>query len=85
VAYANEMRGVISEVRFTWGGRVFTVDASVGVTMLNHIEGNLDEALSIADATCYLAKEQGRSRVRLYRPATSTCSAASATCGGRSA
>jgi EAL domain-containing protein (putative c-di-GMP-specific phosphodiesterase class I) len=36
--------------------------------MLNHIEGNLDEALSIADATCYLAKEQGRSRVRLYRP-----------------
>ena len=68
VAYANELRGVISEVRFTWAGRVFTVDASVGITMLNHIEGNLDEALSIADATCYVAKEQGRNRVRLYRP-----------------
>jgi diguanylate cyclase (GGDEF)-like protein/PAS domain S-box-containing protein len=68
VAYANELRGVISEVRFTWSGRVFTVDASVGITMLNHIEGNLDEALSIADATCYVAKEQGRNRVRLYRP-----------------
>ncbi|MGH6692225.1 MAG: diguanylate cyclase domain-containing protein, partial [Gammaproteobacteria bacterium] len=27
VAYANELRGVISEVRFTWSGRVFTVDA----------------------------------------------------------
>jgi len=68
VAYANEMRSVISEVRFTWSGRVFTVDASVGITMLNHIEGNLDEALSIADATCYVAKEQGRNRVRMYRP-----------------
>jgi diguanylate cyclase (GGDEF)-like protein/PAS domain S-box-containing protein len=68
VAYANELRGVISEVRFTWSGRVFTVDASVGITMLNHIEGNLDEALSIADATCYVAKEQGRNRVRMYRP-----------------
>ena len=68
VAYANELRGAISEVRFTWAGRVFTVDASVGITMLNHIEGNLDEALSIADATCYVAKEQGRNRVRLYRP-----------------
>ena len=68
VAYANELRGTISEVRFSWAGRVFTVDASVGITMLNHIEGNLDEALSIADATCYVAKEQGRNRVRLYRP-----------------
>jgi diguanylate cyclase (GGDEF)-like protein/PAS domain S-box-containing protein len=68
VAFANELRGAISEVRFTWAGRVFTVDASVGITMLNHIEGNLDEALSIADATCYVAKEQGRNRVRLYRP-----------------
>jgi diguanylate cyclase (GGDEF)-like protein/PAS domain S-box-containing protein len=68
VAHANELRGAISEVRFTWAGRVFTVDASVGITMLNHIEGNLDEALSIADATCYVAKEQGRNRVRLYRP-----------------
>jgi len=68
VAYANELRGVISEVRFTWSGRVFTVDASVGITMLNHIEGSIDEALSIADATCYVAKEQGRNRVRMYRP-----------------
>jgi diguanylate cyclase (GGDEF)-like protein/PAS domain S-box-containing protein len=68
VAYANELRGVISEVRFTWSGRVFTVDASVGIAMLNHIEGSIDEALSIADATCYVAKEQGRNRVRLYRP-----------------
>src|SRR5690349_3796380 len=68
VAYANELRGVISEVRFTWSSRVFTVDASVGIAMLNHVEGTIDEALSIADATCYVAKEQGRNRVRLYRP-----------------
>ncbi|MGH8481444.1 MAG: diguanylate cyclase, partial [Nevskiaceae bacterium] len=68
VAYANELRGVVSEVRFTWSGRVFTVDASVGIAMLNHVEGGIDEALSIADATCYVAKEQGRNRVRLYRP-----------------
>jgi diguanylate cyclase (GGDEF)-like protein/PAS domain S-box-containing protein len=68
VAYANELRGVISEVRFTWSSRVFTVDASVGIAMLNHVEGSIDEALSIADATCYVAKEQGRNRVRLYRP-----------------
>ena len=68
VAFANELRAAISEVRLAWSGRVFTVDASVGIAMLNHVEGNLDEALSVADATCYLAKEQGRSRVRLYRP-----------------
>ena len=68
VAYANGLRAVISEVRFTWGTRVFTVDGSIGITMLNHIEGSLDEALSIADATCYVAKEQGRNRVRLHRP-----------------
>ena len=66
--HANSMRDAISDVRFTWGGRVFRVDASIGITMLNHIEGNLDEALSLADATCYAAKEQGRDRVLMYQP-----------------
>lgn len=65
---ANEMRGAVSDVRFTWSGRSFAVDASVGIVMLNQVEGNTDEALSIADATCYVAKSQGRNLVRIYRP-----------------
>lgn len=68
VERANQMRGAVSEVRFTWSGRSFAVDASIGIAMLNQVEGNMDEALSLADATCYVAKSQGRNQVRIYRP-----------------
>ena len=68
VVTANALRSAISEVRFAWDGRSFAVDATIGIVMLSHIEGDLDEALSIADATCYMAKEEGRNRVRLYQP-----------------
>lgn len=68
VATCNQIRETISEVRFAWSGRMFTVDASIGIAMLHQVEGEMDEALSIVDATCYMAKEEGRNRVKVYRP-----------------
>lgn len=67
-ARCEQIRTAISEVRFAWNGRTFTVDASVGIAMLDQVQGTLDEALSIVDATCYMAKEEGRNRIKVYQP-----------------
>lgn len=64
---ANRLRGVISGVRFQWNGQNFGVDVSIGIAMLEHVEGGVDEALALADAACYMAKDLGRNRVHLYR------------------
>lgn len=68
IQQCDQIRAAISDIRFAWGGRTFTVDGSIGIAMLDQVEGDMDEALSIVDATCYVAKEEGRNRVKLYRP-----------------
>lgn len=69
VKIANEMRCKVGDVRFQWNGQNFSVDASIGIAMLDQVEGGVDEALSLADAACYMAKDLGRNRVHLYRAA----------------
>ena len=69
VEVANTLRDVVSAVRFQWSGQNFSVDASIGIAMLEQVEGGVDEALALADAACYMAKDLGRNRVHLYRNA----------------
>lgn len=69
IEIANALRNKVSAVRFQWNGQSFSVDASIGIAMLEHVEGGVDEALALADAACYMAKDLGRNRVHLYRAA----------------
>ncbi len=69
VEFANALRNKVGAVRFQWNGQGFSVDASIGIAMLEHVEGGVDEALALADAACYMAKDLGRNRVHLYRAA----------------
>lgn len=52
--------------RFVWGERSFEVTASIGVCAINNDMPSAEDALSAADAACYVAKDQGRNRVQLY-------------------
>lgn len=69
VEIANGLRQKVGDVRFQWSGQSFSVDASIGIAMLEHVDGGVDEALALADAACYMAKDLGRNRVHLYRAA----------------
>lgn len=69
VEIADALRLKVSAVRFQWNGQSFSVDTSVGIAMLEHVEGGIDEALALADTACYMAKDLGRNRVHLYREA----------------
>jgi diguanylate cyclase (GGDEF)-like protein len=64
---AESIRRAISELRFIRGGKTFVVNASIGVLSLAEALPTVDDALSAADQACYLAKDNGRNRVQMYR------------------
>jgi len=68
VALAERIRCRIAELRFDWEGRIFAVNSSIGVTVIDNTLATVSDALSAADQACYLAKDCGRNRVQLYRP-----------------
>lgn len=68
VALADGIRRRIAELRFDWEDRLFAVNASIGVIVIDNTLATVGDALSAADQACYLAKDSGRNRVQLYRP-----------------
>ncbi len=68
LSLAESIRRRISEQRFLWKGKIFAVNASIGVLSLAESLPTVDDALSAADQACYLAKDNGRNRVQMYRP-----------------
>lgn len=57
----------IEGLRFEWQGRVHLITASIGLAMAEQPGMQLSDLFSAADSACYLAKEQGRNRVHLFR------------------
>ena len=68
VSLAELIRQRISEQRFARKDKVFAINASIGVLCLSDHQTTVDDAMSAADQACYLAKDNGRNRVQLYRP-----------------
>lgn len=58
---------IIKGFRFVWQDKLFTLGASVGITAVTTNSSDITQMLSRADAACYVAKEQGRNRVYVYR------------------
>jgi diguanylate cyclase (GGDEF)-like protein/PAS domain S-box-containing protein len=68
LAIAEKLRKRIGEVRFAWRDRSYVVGASIGAVMLDATFRSEAEVLSAADSACYLAKDDGRNRVKVYQP-----------------
>jgi diguanylate cyclase (GGDEF)-like protein len=67
VRLAEEIREGISRYRFVHRQSVFTPGVSIGVLDLDRSVTQVAEALSAADAACYLAKQNGRNCVQVYQ------------------
>ncbi|WP_199414623.1 EAL domain-containing protein [Cupriavidus sp. P-10] len=65
---AEALRHAIACFRFAHRQRTFTLGVSIGLISLDAQTGSVAEALSAADAACYVAKEGGRNRVQVYHP-----------------
>ena len=63
----SKLHECINEFQFVWNEQSFHVGASIGLVPINSSETTLDELLAAADRACYVAKDEGRNRVHLYR------------------
>jgi diguanylate cyclase (GGDEF)-like protein/PAS domain S-box-containing protein len=68
-AVAEKLLEQVREFRFNWKGKVFSIGASIGLTLIDHQDQSTDDVMSSADVACYAAKDSGRNRVHVYQEA----------------
>ena len=64
---AKALREEVQDLGFTWEGKPFRVGLSIGQVNFSDDRWSLADLLTAADNACYLAKENGRNRIHLYR------------------
>ena len=65
---AEELRETVRDYRFNWEGRNFAIGVSIGLVSIDHSMDNTATVLAAADSACYIAKENGRDQVVVYKP-----------------
>ncbi|MEM7364526.1 MAG: EAL domain-containing protein, partial [Pseudomonadota bacterium] len=68
IELADKIRSTIEHFRFSWQDGIFSVGASIGVVGITAEAPGHEEIMSMADAACYVAKDNGRNRVHLHEP-----------------
>jgi len=61
----SKMCNAVNEMRFSWGDNLFRLSLSVGVVPVLASSAGIEELLTQADASCYIAKQSGRNRVHV--------------------
>jgi len=63
---AEKLHKALAGFVFTWEGRSFNLTASIGIVEIDASAPDVGWLLRAADTACYLAKEEGRNRIRVY-------------------
>jgi len=64
---ANQIRHEVENYQFLWEETAFQVGVSIGLVVVDDRWESVDSLFSAADAACYIAKNEGRNRVSVYR------------------
>jgi len=64
---ADTVRKTIRDFRFVWDDKIFEIGISIGMVEINSHEQTVTELLSMADAACFVAKDNGRNRIHVYQ------------------
>jgi len=65
---ADTLLRTVRDFRFHWNDTRFAVGVSIGLVPIDATSGEVDEIMSCADAACYAAKDEGRNRIKIFRP-----------------
>ncbi|MDH5613354.1 MAG: EAL domain-containing protein, partial [Gammaproteobacteria bacterium] len=63
---ANKILTTVSDFRFVWKEKSFSIGVSIGVVFINNPNESASNILRKADLACYMAKELGRNRIHVY-------------------
>lgn len=64
---ANQIRHEVENFHFIWDENRFTVGVSVGLVVVDDRWESITSLFSAVDSACYIAKNEGRNRVVVYR------------------
>lgn len=67
ISIANAIREAVRNFRFPFNNRFLDISVSIGLVPIDQDSSSMTELLIAADHACFVAKEQGRNRVHLYR------------------
>lgn len=62
---AERLREAVHGFHFVWADRTFPSSVSIGAVILRPGQMSAGDALRVADAACYVAKDKGRNRIHL--------------------
>lgn len=63
---AEKFREILEHYTFSYNGRSYKINGSIGVAILDQATPSLGEALANADIACHIAKGKGRNQTHLY-------------------
>lgn len=66
MSIANKVLDTVSDFRFIWKEKYFSVGVSIGMVFINSPNDSASNVLRKADMACYMAKELGRHRIHIY-------------------
>lgn len=69
---AKRLLAEIAAYRFSWDGKSFNIEVSIGIAEILPTCEGLAYLLNAADSACYLAKESGRNCIRKYNEGDDT-------------
>lgn len=63
---AEDILNAVHDYRFMWNNRIFNLGVSIGMVVCDDASVSAGQYLSMADAACYFAKDQGRNQIHRY-------------------
>lgn len=65
---AEKIREEVSNTRFYWDEKLFSVGVSIGMAAINEQMQGISDVINAADTACYMAKDNGRNQVCILQP-----------------